>query len=272
MLPKKFIPKPQDNRMKYEGNVFYARKFFFKKKNNNLKFLLKTRYDWIDNHINKYIQETNIKNPKVIELGCGAGFIKFFIKKKIVLTDVKKYSWVDFSTRAEDLTKIKNNSTDILILSHTFHHIKNISLFFMNAIRVLKKGGIIIIHDPELSFTFKLVVYFMKHEGYDLTANPYFNNKNYKNSNPWECNLACAKIVFSNKEDFENKFPNLKIIENSLAEFILFALSGGVVAKPFTINLPKFILYFFYYFDKLIIKLFPYIFPWVRRVVVKKIR
>ena len=270
MLTKKFIPSPKDNKMKHEGDVLRARKIFFKKKNNNLRFLLKTRYDWIDKQIDKYISETRIKRPKIIELGCGAGFIKFFLKKEIILTDVKKYSWVDFSTQAEDLKEIKTNSTDVLILSHTFHHIKNISLFFINAIRVLNKGGLIIIHDPELSLTFKFVVYFMKHEGYDLTADPYYDFKDYKKSNPWECNLAFAKLVFSDQEKFEKKFPSLKIIENSLREFTIFALSGGVVAKTYFINLPKFILYLFHYIDCFLISIFPSIFPWVRRIVIKK--
>ena len=102
---------------------------FLKNKNNNLKFLLKTRYDWIDNNINKYIEKTLIKEPKIIELGSGCGFIKFFIKRKIILTDVKKYDWIDFTIYAEELKKLKNKSIDILILSHTFHHLKNIKLF-----------------------------------------------------------------------------------------------------------------------------------------------
>ena len=32
MIPNKFIPSPKDNKMKYEGDVLRARKFFFKKK------------------------------------------------------------------------------------------------------------------------------------------------------------------------------------------------------------------------------------------------
>ena len=272
MLPNKFFPKQKDNKMKHERDVFNARKVFFKKKNSNLKFLLRTRYDWIDKQIDNYINETQIKSPRIIELGCGAGFIKFFIKKKIILTDVKKYSWVDFSTNAEDLKKVRNNSTDILILSHVFHHIKNINLFFINAMRVLKKNGIIIIHDPELSFTFKFIIYLMKHEGYDLTANPYYNFKEYKKKDPWASNAALAKLVFSDQKKFENKFTNLKILENSFSEFFIFMLSGGIVAKTFTINLPKIFLIFFFYLDKLLVNLLPSIFAWTRRIVIKKIK
>lgn len=272
MLPNKFFPNPQYNKMKHEGDLFHSRKSFLKEKNNNLNFLLKTRYGWIEKHIDNYISNTDNKYPKIIELGCGCGFIKFFSKKKIILTDLNKYKWVDFSTRAEDLKKIKNNSTDILILSHIFHHIKNISLFFRNATRVLKKDGIIIIHDPELSFTFKLVIYLMKHEGYDIISNPYYNFKGYKKANPWAANVAIAKLVFSDEKKFKKKFPSLKIIENSLAEFFIFALSGGVVAKTLKIELPKFLLYLFHYLDIFLVALLPSIFPWTRRVVIKKKR
>ena len=57
MLPTKFVPKQKDNKMKHEGDVFNARKVFFKKKNSNLKFLLRTRYDWINKQIDNYINE-----------------------------------------------------------------------------------------------------------------------------------------------------------------------------------------------------------------------
>ena len=272
MLPKKFLPKKKENKMKYEGNVINARKFFLKDKKNNLKFLLKTRYDWIDNNINKYIEKTLIKEPKIIELGSGCGFIKFFIKKKIILTDVKKYDWIDFTIYAEELKKLKNKSIDILILSHTFHHLKNIKLFFKNSERVLKKGGYIIIHDPELSLTFKIAILLMKHEGYDLTTNAFHTTKNYKRTNPWDANLALVKIFFSSKKNFENKFTNLKVLENSFSEFFIFMLSGGIVAKTFTINLPKIFLIFFFYLDKLLVNLLPSIFAWTRRIVIKKIK
>ena len=85
--------------------------------------------------------------------------------------------------------------------------------------RVLKKNGIIIIHDPELSFTFKFTIYLMKHEGYDLTANPYYNFKEYKKTDPWVSNAAFAKLVFSDQKKFEKKFPSLKIMENQIAGY-----------------------------------------------------
>ena len=79
----------------------------------------------------------------------------------------------------------------------------------------------------------------MKHEGYDLTANPYYNFKEYKKTDPWASNVAFAKLVFSDQKKFEKRFPTLKILENSFSEFFIFMLSGGVIAKTFTINLPK---------------------------------
>ena len=110
----------------------------------------------------------------------------------------------------------------------------------------------------------------MKHEGYDLTANPYYNFKEYKKTDPWASNVAFAKLVFSDQKKFEKRFPSLKIVENSFAELFIFALSGGVVAKTFTINLPKLVLFLFHYMDIFVISLWPSIIPWCRRVVIKK--
>ena len=84
--------------------------------------------------------------------------------------------------------------------------------------------------------------------------------------------MAFAKLVFSDQKKFEKRFPTLKILENSFSEFFIFMLSGGVIAKTFTINLPKIFLIFFFYLDKLLVNLLPSIFAWTRRIVIKKIK
>ena len=67
-------------------------------------------------------------------------------------------------------------------------------------------------------------------------------------------------------EVFDYLLDNVKVIGLSGT-----AGSGkDYVAKTYFINLPKFILYLFHYIDCFLISIFPSIFPWVRRIVIKK--
>ena len=74
-----------ENRMKIFANTKEAINNFNSSKSNNLKFLLKQRFDWM----NKFIDT----NHKGIEVGSGAGFAKFFIKNfspKLKIKYIKK--------------------------------------------------------------------------------------------------------------------------------------------------------------------------------------
>ena len=71
-----------------EGDVVTARDKFFSAKSNNLRFLLRSRYGWM----NQYISETS----KGIEVGCGTGISKEFISSKNYrVTDYADYDWLE---------------------------------------------------------------------------------------------------------------------------------------------------------------------------------
>ena len=63
-----------ENRMKSIANTSTAIQIFNTSKSNNLKFLLKERFDWMNNFIKE--------NEVGIEVGSGAGFAKYFINNK----------------------------------------------------------------------------------------------------------------------------------------------------------------------------------------------
>ena len=83
-----YLPKHAQNRMASEGNLVRARMDFDSKKMNNLQFLLRKRYEWM----NEFIRNDDI----VIEIGAGAGLSKCFIDhKNLIATDVSPYPWID---------------------------------------------------------------------------------------------------------------------------------------------------------------------------------
>ena len=81
-LIKKINFKHHQNLMEDEGDILKAREYFFKKKNKNLYCLLKNRFDWINNFVEK--------NDKVIEEGKKLN-LSDLMEDPVVMID--KYLW-----------------------------------------------------------------------------------------------------------------------------------------------------------------------------------
>ena len=115
IFAKEFYPK----RVK-KCSIPNSRKKFKSKKNKNVYFLIEKRFLWMKNYI---------KNKKYIfELGSGNGASKDILEnKKIILTDIQKYPWID---RKVDMTKLNlgkkyKKKVDIFIVNHALHHCSN---------------------------------------------------------------------------------------------------------------------------------------------------
>ena len=108
--------------------------------NKNLIYLLNKRFSWMK----KYLKRKKI----IIELGSGNGCIKKVIdNKKIILTDIIKYPWID---KKVDMLKINLGKkylkkVDIFIINHSLHHCANPALT-LKKIACIKsiKGSLIV--------------------------------------------------------------------------------------------------------------------------------
>jgi ubiquinone/menaquinone biosynthesis C-methylase UbiE len=262
ILGKKFSPKVEKNKMMNVGKVLESREDFIKRKPNNLYFLLEKRYSWM----NKYIPEDNTG----IEVGCGNGLSKLFIKSKnYLLTDYSDYYWVDQKVDALDLP-YKENSLDFIVSSNMIHHIATPYKFFAECKRVLKPNGLIIIQEVNASFFMRLILKIMNHEGYDYDVDPFDENAVCNDpTNLWSGNNALPNLIFDNKEKFEATF-DFKFIKDTYSEFLVFIISGGVTAKTKTLNIPKPVLIGFYCIDKLLMLAAKNIFALQRQIVLQK--
>ena len=113
---KKIKFSKNQNRMKNVGDVDEALKYFESKKNKNLYFLIKKRYEWM----NKYIKEDDIG----IEVGAGAGFSrKFILNKNLKISDFSNHQHLDYKNIDAQNTSFEDNSYDFVIASNMLHHI-----------------------------------------------------------------------------------------------------------------------------------------------------
>lgn len=247
-------------------DIYSNRERIMSSGNKNLIFLLNKRFSWM----NKYIKGKKI----IIELGSGNGCIKKIINnKKIILTDIIKYPWIN---KKVDMLKVNLGKkyfkkVDVFIINHSLHHCANPSLTLKKISLYLKKNGYVLINEPETSFFLKLIQIILDDESWSLKAK-VFNGKNIFNpKNPWISNTAVAQLLFKNGKIFNQYFPQYEIIENKLSEFFIFLNSGGVNSTFFRIKMNYFFLKIFNIVDNILIFFLPNIFALNRTIVLKKI-
>ena len=210
----------------------------------------------------KYIS----RKRTVIELGSGNGFIKKYLGKKIITSDLKTHQNIDYKFDMNNLKLPKKlkKKVNVFILNHSLHHCKDP----LKLIRImkdnLKKNGFILINEPEISFVFKFFLKIFNHERWDLDVSKS-NQKNF-----WLQNNATARIFF--KKNFENKFvkQNFHVVKNQLNEFLIFLNSGGNSVNSPHIKLSETNLNLLNKLDDFLIKVSPEIFALNRRIVLKK--
>jgi SAM-dependent methyltransferase len=263
LLPKVYFPTHQENRMTSEGDVTAARARFLTERPNNLNFLLKQRYVWM----NRYLRGKD----RVIELGSGAGFAKEFISNpSLKLTDIVKHPWIDEQVDAMNLP-YEPESLDAIICSHMIHHIASPVAFFKQAKRTLKKDGVILICEIYTSLLMKTLLRVMRHEGWSYDVD-IFDERQVANdpSDPWSANCAIPQLLFSDAVRFSEAIPGMKIERHEPTECMIFPLSGGVIAKTKTFHLPMWALGLIQKLDRGLIAISPRLFALGMRVVVRR--
>ena len=262
ILEGPYFPSHDENKMKNEGDVEAARRFYYEKQPKNLRFLLHQRFDWM----NSYCEG----KESIIEVGSGSAFSREFIRNSSFKTsDYIKKPWIDLQIDALN-TELATESIDIVISSHMIHHLANPLVFFREMSRILKPGGLLLIQEIETGLLMRILLRVMRHEGWSFKANVYDENEICNDPrDPWSANCAIPQLLFSQPSEFENK-TNFKIIQNELCESLIFPLSGGVIAKVNMLPLPWVVLEWINKLDQFLVWLLPSVFAMGRRVVLEK--
>ena len=158
-IKQKIIFKHSENLMRHEGDVKGSIDHI--KKNKNLYFLLKERFNWMNNFIKE--------NVVGVEVGAAAGFSKKFIKcKNFKISDFSNYDHLDYKNIDAQRTGFLNEEFDFVISSNMIHHIPYPIKFFNEMHRILKKGGKLIIFDAHCSLLLQIVLILMRNSEKNL--------------------------------------------------------------------------------------------------------
>ena len=86
----------------------------------------------------------------------------------------------------------------------------------------------------------------------------------------WSANCAIPNLLFDNVEQFHKQIPQFRIAFHQYSEVLMLPLSGGVIAKARTVDLPRAILSSIRALDNFLVSSSPNLFALQRRIVLEK--
>ena len=256
--------KHSENLLSDEGDVVKARLSYLEKPPSNLKFMLEGRYLWMNGYIRP--------GDQVIEVGCGSGLSKEFIRKdcNLLLTDFASHPWVERKVDALN-TGLPDESFDVLLCSNMVHHVPFPKKFFEEVSRILKPGGKLLIQEINCSWFMRLLLRSVHHEGWSFKQDAFSLSAPCTDKDDlWSANCAIPNLLFDNMERFHQQVPQFKVTFHEYSEVFMLPLSGGVIAKAKTLNLTRSILSIIRALDNLLVSISPNLFALQRRIVLEK--
>lgn len=250
--------------MRHEGDVRRARRYFFESAPENLKSLLRGRYDWM----NKFIGVED----RGLEIGCGTGLSREFIRSRhYALSDFADYEWLDHQGVDALATPFADASYDFVVCSNMIHHVAHPMRLFDEMERILKPGGRLIIQEVNGSFMLRLLLRIMRHEGYSYEPDVFDPDVVCnEHSDPWSANCVIPNLLFDDLAKFERQTPAFRVVYTSFSECLAMINSGGVIAKTACLPLPKWMLTVVRGVDAALTKLLPGVFALQRQIVLEK--
>jgi SAM-dependent methyltransferase len=134
--------------------------------------ILKNKHAWESKRLLRsiyesfYYQITGLINTavpgKIVELGSGVGNLKSALPQAIC-TDLFPNPWIDAVCSAYAMP-FENGSVSHLVLFDVFHHLERPNAFFKEARRVLNPEGRVIIFEPYISASSRMVYGLFHHE------------------------------------------------------------------------------------------------------------
>lgn len=148
----------------------------------------------------KYILKKEIKNLKILEVGCGSGAISNYLSRSNTISAVdietpkKLTREISFKKVKSEKIPFKKNSFDIVISNHVIEHVKNQNLHLSEIERVMKNKGVGYLATPNKIFPIE--------PHYKIPFIHYLSRKLFR---------SILKIIGVYKEDvFLLSYPKLK--------------------------------------------------------------
>ncbi len=184
------------------------------------EFLRRIYQEWYE-RIAKSLPE---REGAVLELGSGAGFMNEHIAG-LITSEVFPTPGVEMVI---DATRMPFRERELrgVVMTNVLHHIPNVRLFFQEAARTVRAGGVISMIEPWVTRWSRLVYGRLHHEPCDPEAAAW----EFPSAGPLSsANEALAWIVFArDREQFQKEFPQWRIERVEPLMPFTYLVSGGV--------------------------------------------
>lgn len=250
--------------VRHAGDAQRARDEYAHRAGSNLKFLLRKRFSWMQPYLGP--------RTYAVEIGCGAGFSELFLQAgTLELTDAEPRPWAKRIVDAQEMP-YADASVDVLITNNVIHHLAYPDRFFRGAARVLRPGGHLLIQECNCSWTTRIALRATGHEGYDFSADPFDATRPCNDPrDPWSANCAIPNLLFDDLDAFGEHYPEFRIVESGMSEFLIQFNSGGVTATVPYIPLPWAALRVLDLVDSGLVRIAPTIFASQRRLTLVRV-
>lgn len=252
--------------MRSTGDLISARSSWQNTENRNLEYLLHFRYTWM----NKFIS----KASKGLEIGSGIGASKKYIRKDsdLLISDNNDNDWLDINNLdAGEIKKYSDRNFEYIVANNVIHHLAYPAQFIADCFEILPRNGKLIIQEINTSILCRFILRILRHEPFDETANVMdFKIPQSDPHDNWDANCSIPKILFADRNCFENDFNHLRISHLKYTEVFNLLLSGGVTAKTWYPRLPTIILDLLRSVDSVLCAISPRIFAFQMQVVIER--
>jgi SAM-dependent methyltransferase len=165
-----------------------------------------------------------IGNESVLEIGSGAGFLNEIIPD-VITSEVFWCSDVNVIMDGCEIP-FANDTLKGIVMTDVLHHLPKPRLFFSEAARCVRSGGVLVMIEPWITPWSKLVYKRLHHETFRLETQEW----EFPETGPLSgANSALPWIIFQrDRRQFELEFPQWRISGIKLSMPFRYLLSGGV--------------------------------------------
>lgn len=167
----------------------------------------------------------SLKPGLTLEIGAGIGNLKQYCPD-VIATDVVDAPWIDRVMDAQAMP-FEDQSIQNIVGIDVLHHIERPVRFFKEALRVLVKGGRIILLDPAIT-PISYPFYTIHEEPVKMRENPLEDGELDPYRKPFDANQAIPTLLFNRYlSAFQDSFPQLELISKTYLSLWVYPLSGG---------------------------------------------
>lgn len=182
-------------------------------------------YRYVYREMIKTRNETSEIAGVSVEIGASGGFFRE-VFPEILSVDIRQISDLDAVVDAQQLP-FREDSLAAIFAKDVLHHLPNISSFFDDAARCLRKGGVIVCVEPYWGPLARLIYKHFHPEPYNEEVAWRFPS-----DNPMESNQALLSLLIRRDANvFKSRHHQYEIIEGGPLVGPSYLLSGGA-RKP----------------------------------------